>query len=267
MPVVGGGAPFRRRRRRRHGRPRARAGAPARRSRSRRGRGPTSRSMPRRAGGPRGAGWRRRWSLGLGDPAGVAAARRREAGPADLRHARPRWASTRRPRPRGFEYAIGRRPGFLDGRPGPVVDGQRAPVPGRADVRRRRGRRGADAHRRTPAARCTRCTCTATTRWCWPATGSRRPAARGGWTRSTSATGRSYDIAFVADNPGIWMDHCHNLPHAAEGLVAHLMYEGVTTPYRVGGARTNRSDLPARRVAAYRAGFRVTISAERARCA
>ena len=32
----------------------------------------------------------------------------------------------------------------------------------------------------------------------------------------------------VADNPGIWMDHCHNLPHAAEGLVAHLMYEGVS---------------------------------------
>jgi hypothetical protein len=30
------------------------------------------------------------------------------------------------------------------------------------------------------------------------------------------------------------MDHCHNLPHAAQGLVAHLMYEGVTTPYRVG---------------------------------
>ena len=25
------------------------------------------------------------------------------------------------------------------------------------------------------------------------------------------------------------MDHCHNLSHAKEGLVAHLMYEGVTT--------------------------------------
>jgi hypothetical protein len=42
------------------------------------------------------------------------------------------------------------------------------------------------------------------------------------------------DIAFVADNPGIWMDHCHNLTHAAEGLVAHLMYEGATEPYVVG---------------------------------
>ena len=23
--------------------------------------------------------------------------------------------------------------------------------------------------------------------------------------------GETYEIAFVADNPGIWMDHCHNL--------------------------------------------------------
>ena len=53
--------------------------------------------------------------------------------------------------------------------------------------------------------------------------------------------GESYDIAFVADNPGIWMDHCHNLPHAAQGLVAHLAYDGVREPYvvgrEVGGAR------------------------------
>jgi FtsP/CotA-like multicopper oxidase with cupredoxin domain len=41
-------------------------------------------------------------------------------------------------------------------------------------------------------------------------------------------------VALVADNPGIWMDHCHNLKHAAQGLVAHLMYSGVTEPYRLG---------------------------------
>jgi hypothetical protein len=35
------------------------------------------------------------------------------------------------------------------------------------------------------------------------------------------------------------MDHCHNLTHPAEGLMAHLMYEGVTTPYRVGGDSHN----------------------------
>ena len=47
--------------------------------------------------------------------------------------------------------------------------------------------------------------------------------------------GETLEIAFVADNPGIWMDHCHNLTHAAEGLVAHLMYTGVESSYRVGG--------------------------------
>jgi FtsP/CotA-like multicopper oxidase with cupredoxin domain len=53
------------------------------------------------------------------------------------------------------------------------------------------------------------------------------------------ADGDSYEIAFVADNPGIWMDHCHNLGHAADGLVAHLAYDGVTEPYLVGGKGGN----------------------------
>jgi FtsP/CotA-like multicopper oxidase with cupredoxin domain len=52
----------------------------------------------------------------------------------------------------------------------------------------------------------------------------------------------TYDIAFLADNPGIWMDHCHNLQHAADGMVAHLMYEGVTTPYVIGGAPDNQPE-------------------------
>ncbi len=46
--------------------------------------------------------------------------------------------------------------------------------------------------------------------------------------------GETYEVAFAADNPGIWMDHCHNLPHAAEGLMTHLAYVGVTTPFRLG---------------------------------
>jgi FtsP/CotA-like multicopper oxidase with cupredoxin domain len=53
------------------------------------------------------------------------------------------------------------------------------------------------------------------------------------------ADGDTYEIAFVADNPGIWMDHCHNLKHASDGLVAHLAYAGVTEPYRVGGGAAN----------------------------
>ncbi len=52
----------------------------------------------------------------------------------------------------------------------------------------------------------------------------------------------NYDIAFVADNPGIWMDHCHNLQHAAQGMVAHLMYAAVTTPYVIGGPPDNQPE-------------------------
>ena len=54
--------------------------------------------------------------------------------------------------------------------------------------------------------------------------------------------GETVDLVFKADNPGIWMDHCHNLPHAAEGLVAHLMYEGVSTPFKVGGSTDNEPE-------------------------
>ena len=53
---------------------------------------------------------------------------------------------------------------------------------------------------------------------------------------------QTYDIAFVADNPGVWMDHCHNLEHAADGMIAHLMYSGVKTPFALGGPRSNRPE-------------------------
>jgi FtsP/CotA-like multicopper oxidase with cupredoxin domain len=55
-------------------------------------------------------------------------------------------------------------------------------------------------------------------------------------------TGETWEIAFRADNPGIWMDHCHNLPHAAEGLVAHLMYDGVSSSFLVGATAGNRPE-------------------------
>jgi FtsP/CotA-like multicopper oxidase with cupredoxin domain len=51
--------------------------------------------------------------------------------------------------------------------------------------------------------------------------------------------GETYEIAFIADNPGIWADHCHNLQHAADGLLAHLAYADVTTPYQIGGKAGN----------------------------
>ncbi len=54
--------------------------------------------------------------------------------------------------------------------------------------------------------------------------------------------GETYEVAFRADNPGIWMDHCHILDHAAFGMTMHLAYEGVTTPFEVGKATNNQPD-------------------------
>ena len=54
--------------------------------------------------------------------------------------------------------------------------------------------------------------------------------------------GDTYVVAFRADNPGIWMDHCHNLGHAAAGLTMHLAYAGVSTPFEVGAAHHNKPE-------------------------
>ncbi|MFC5141060.1 multicopper oxidase family protein [Actinomycetospora rhizophila] len=135
---------------------------------------------------------------------------------------------------RSFDYVIGRRPGFLDGTPGLwwTVNGHLWPdvpmyVVRKGDVVRMHVENASGelhpmhlhGHHAVVLARDG-----------VPATGSPW------WTDSIDVQdGHSVDIAFVADNPGLWMDHCHNLAHPGEGLIAHLMYEGVTTPYRVGG--------------------------------
>ncbi len=54
--------------------------------------------------------------------------------------------------------------------------------------------------------------------------------------------GDTYEVGFIADNPGLWMDHCHNLTHAAIGMSMHLMYEGITTPYSVGDETRNHPE-------------------------
>jgi FtsP/CotA-like multicopper oxidase with cupredoxin domain len=55
------------------------------------------------------------------------------------------------------------------------------------------------------------------------------------WVDTLNVQGdEEYEVAFRADNPGIWMDHCHNLPHARDGMTMHVAYEGVTTPFRLG---------------------------------
>ena len=55
------------------------------------------------------------------------------------------------------------------------------------------------------------------------------PSTGGPWWTDTLnvGPGQVFEVAFTADNPGIWMDHCHNLEHAAAGMVMHLAYAGV----------------------------------------
>ncbi|NES27078.1 multicopper oxidase domain-containing protein [Micromonospora terminaliae] len=36
--------------------------------------------------------------------------------------------------------------------------------------------------------------------------------------------GDVWKVAFRADNPGVWANHCHNLAHADAGMTLHLMY-------------------------------------------
>jgi FtsP/CotA-like multicopper oxidase with cupredoxin domain len=43
--------------------------------------------------------------------------------------------------------------------------------------------------------------------------------------------GQVCEAAFAATNPGIWMNHCHNLPHADQGMMLRLRYDHVTTPF------------------------------------
>jgi FtsP/CotA-like multicopper oxidase with cupredoxin domain len=142
---------------------------------------------------------------------------------------------------RRFDYLIGRRPGFGKGRPGMwwTINGHLYPNVPMFVVREREvalvhiENRSSEVHpmhlhghRMVVLAR----DGVAATGSPW-------------WVDSLNvAANESYDVAFVADNPGIWMDHCHNLKHAAGGMVAHLMYEGFETPYRIAGPADNRPE-------------------------
>ncbi len=142
---------------------------------------------------------------------------------------------------RTFRYSIGRRPGFIDGRPGFwwSINGHLWPdVPmylvdeGDIVVFEIENHSGEvhpmhlHGHHAVVLSRDGE-----------PATGSPW------WVDSLDVDNdQTMEIAFVADNPGIWMDHCHNLKHAAQGLVAHLMYSGVTEPYRLGDDSGNEPE-------------------------
>ena len=136
---------------------------------------------------------------------------------------------------RRFDYDIGRRPGFLDGRPGFwwTINGHMFPdipmyVVDEGDIVRMTIKNSSgDLHPMHLHGH----HAVVLSRNGVQATGSPW------WIDSLLVEdGETYEIAFVADNPGIWMDHCHNLPHAAEGLLAHLAYNGVSEPFQVGRA-------------------------------
>jgi FtsP/CotA-like multicopper oxidase with cupredoxin domain len=142
---------------------------------------------------------------------------------------------------RRFGYTIAGRPGFIDGRPGLfwTVNGRMVPdIPmfmvAEGDVVRVSvANRTGEVHPMHLHGHHV----LVLSRDGVPATGSPW------WVDSLNVgAGESYEIAFVADNPGVWMDHCHNLPHAVEGLIAHVMYEGVTTPFLVGGPAGNEPE-------------------------
>lgn len=52
------------------------------------------------------------------------------------------------------------------------------------------------------------------------------------WTRNTLTVhpGETYDVEFIADNPGVWLFHCHELHHADGGMIVPLQYEGYALP-------------------------------------
>ncbi len=52
----------------------------------------------------------------------------------------------------------------------------------------------------------------------------------------------TYEVAFYANNPGLWMIHCHNLYHANHGMDMMLVYPNISTPYSIGYASGNFPD-------------------------
>jgi FtsP/CotA-like multicopper oxidase with cupredoxin domain len=142
---------------------------------------------------------------------------------------------------RTFDYAIGRRIGIIDGRPGVfwTINGRLFPdVPmfhvREGDVVRMRISNNSDEvhpmhlHGHHVVVLSRDSVAAQGSPW-WVDTLDVRP-------------GETYEVAFVADNPGIWSDHCHTLPHAVDGLVAHLMYDGVTTPFTINGHAGNQPE-------------------------
>lgn len=57
-------------------------------------------------------------------------------------------------------------------------------------------------------------------------------------------SGETADLLLELSNPGIWMFHCHNLPHARAGLMTHMMYQGVHSRYEIGAVAPGLTNRP-----------------------
>jgi FtsP/CotA-like multicopper oxidase with cupredoxin domain len=182
-------------------------------------------------------------SISVGDAAEAAPSARQPAETLDLLSygdPAPLGLDPRSP-DRAFDYVIGRRPGLIDGRPGNfwTINGQLFPdVPmfhvreGEVVLMHIRNDTG-EVHPMHLHGHHV----VVLSRDGIPASGSPW------WVDSLDIhPGESYEVAFVADNPGIWSDHCHTLLHAVDGLVAHVMYEGVSTPFTINGPGGNQPE-------------------------
>lgn len=145
---------------------------------------------------------------------------------------------------RTFDYRIGSRTGFLNGRAGTwfTINGRMIPkVPifmvSEGDVVRFRivNKTGALVHPMHLHGH----HALVVSRNGVPATGA------AWWVDSLEVgPGESHEIILRADNPGAWMFHCHNLPHARAGLMTHMMYQGVHSPYRIGQVSSRLNNQP-----------------------
>ncbi|WP_237648688.1 multicopper oxidase family protein [Halobacillus sp. SY10] len=52
--------------------------------------------------------------------------------------------------------------------------------------------------------------------------------------------GETYTVYFKADNKGEWLFHCHDNNHADRGMVTIVDYEGVYSPFGLGGENSNQ---------------------------
>jgi FtsP/CotA-like multicopper oxidase with cupredoxin domain len=54
--------------------------------------------------------------------------------------------------------------------------------------------------------------------------------------------GKTYEVAFVADNPGNWLFHCHDLHHASSGMVTTVKYNNFKEFYTDKGKVDNKPE-------------------------